>query len=279
MWIERRCGTSGLVAGHIECGNVFGISDKVESQRVVSWRCEQNVLQIRTIARRSIAGNDRIRDGVGSLMARYTVTEAVRRHVLCYGAVNQRRADAGENAAAHAGSGAGRVAADGGVSKRDSGIVTDSASGAVGAAGAIAGCVATNKTARNGQRPVVEDAATAAATSREATQISVAGVVITDGAVSQTHCSLVHVYSGTPATTATADMQTIACTVVIDSDFVEDHGGGLTRKEITAGPHAATLTTVATGWPTAITGVISTNRDARKCQSSGREIDAGAAPT
>jgi hypothetical protein len=25
--------------------------------------------------------------------------------------------------------------------------------------------------------------------------------------------------------------------------------------------------------------VISTNRDARKCQSSGREIDAGAAPT
>src|SRR5215213_7892525 len=263
MWIERRCGAAGLVSEDVECRNIFGISDQVVSQGFVSRRCEYDVLQIRTIACRSVAGNDRIRDGVGSRMARHTVTEAVRRHVLRYGAVNQRCADARENATAHAGSVSGTVTAYGGVSKRHSGIVTDSASGAVRTRSAIAGRVATDETARHIQRPIVEDAATAAAGADTATWISVAGVIIADGRIRQSHCSLIYVYAATAA--AVAGIMSVASTVVLDGDPVKAHGSGLTRKKITSGPYPATVTTVATAWSTAISGAISSNRDAREC--------------
>src|SRR4029079_18298114 len=118
------------------------------------------------------------------------------------------------------------------------------------------------------------DAATAAGLTGEATRISAASVVIADGTVRQTQCSLVHKYSG--AATGGAVVGGTG-TVIVDGDLVEDHRGRLTRKKVAPGPHSAAITTVATAWSTtSIAGAISANGDVRECHGSRREINSSA---
>src|SRR4051812_31691735 len=119
-------------------------------------------------------------------MACHTITEAVRRYVFSYGGVNQRRAAGGENAAAHAGSAAGRVAANGCVNERHSAIVPDCPPGVVKPETVIASRVPTEEPALHIQRPEgLGDATATAGSTGGATRIGVAGVIIADGSVRQ----------------------------------------------------------------------------------------------
>ena len=142
----------------------------------------------------------------------------------------------------------------------------------------VAGRVATDRAVPHlQQRSIVVDATAAAGLTDEATRISAASVIVADGTVRQSQCSLIYKYAGAAAGGAVIRD---TCEVIGDGDFVEDHGSKLTRKKIATSPHAAAITTVATAWSaTSIAGVISANGDVRECHRSRREIDSSAATT